>query len=144
LIPLLLAGCSVVFETSLSPAPLMPRLHIGRAFRAAIAWQSVAIVSIAPVAAIWAGTQGLLSAILGGGIGVVGILIFALMSGGTAPSAGLAMRVALRAEAAKIVAIVILLWLSFAAYREMVVLAFMSTFIVSVLLAGIASAISGD
>jgi ATP synthase protein I len=121
----------------------MQLLHIGRAFRVAIAWQAVAIALIAAVAGTWVGAQGLLSAILGGGIGVVGVLVFALMSGGTAPSAGLAMRVALRAEAAKIIAIVILLWLSFAAYRDMVVLAFMSTFMVSVLLAGIASATSG-
>lgn len=122
----------------------MPRLHVGRAFRIAIVWQSIATVMVAAVAGELVGLQGLLSAMLGGGIGIVGVLVFALMSGRTAPSAGLALRVALRAEAAKIVAIVILLWLSFAAYRDIVVLAFMLTFIVSVLLAGIASAISGD
>lgn len=122
----------------------MPPLHVGRAFRVAIAWQSAAVVSSALVAGLSAGSQGLLSAVLGGGIGIVGVLVFALMSGGTAPSAGLAVRVALRAEAAKIIAIVMLLWLSFAAYRDMVVLAFISTFMVSVLLAGIASAVSAD
>jgi ATP synthase protein I len=122
----------------------MHPLHVGRAFRVAIAWQSVAVVSAALVAGLSAGSHGLLSAILGGGIGIVGVLVFALMTGGSAPSAGLAVRVALRAEAAKIIAIVILLWLSFAAYRDMVVLAFISTFMVSVLLAGIASAVSAD
>jgi ATP synthase protein I len=122
----------------------MQPLHVGRAFRVAIAWQSAAIVALAVVAGSLVGFHGSLSAILGGGIGVVGVLVFALMSGGIAPSADRAIRVALRAEAVKIVAIVVLLWLSFAAYHDMVVLAFFSSFMISVLLAGIASAASSN
>lgn len=122
----------------------MHPLHVGRAFRVAIAWQSGAVVLAAVLAGLAAGSHGSLSALLGGGIGIVGVLVFALMSGRAAASAALTVRIALRAEAAKIVAIVILLWLSFAAYREMVVLAFLATFMISVLLAGIASAVSAD
>jgi len=54
------------------------------------------------------------------------------------------MRVALRAEAVKILVIVLLLWLAFAGYREMMVLPFFGTFVVSILLSGIAFAVSGD
>jgi F0F1-type ATP synthase assembly protein I len=53
-------------------------------------------------------------------------------------------RVALRAEGAKVLVIVVLLWLAFVAYRDMVVLAFLGAFVVSVLLSGLAFAVSGD
>ena len=54
------------------------------------------------------------------------------------------MRVALRAEAAKVAVMVLLLWLVFAAYQSMVVLVFLGAFVVSVLLSGLAFAVSGD
>lgn len=87
----------------------------------------------------------MLSAVLGGGIGVAGVLVFALVSrprpGSTSSSA---MRVALRAEAVKVLVIVVLLWLSFVSYHHMVVLAFFGAFVVSVLLSGLVFAVSGD
>ncbi len=141
---LLLAGCSVAGETSLPQLGPMPVMQIGRVFRIAMIWQSAAVASIAILAAALSGSQGFLSAVLGGSIGVVGVLVFGFMSQRGTASPHSAVRVALRAEAVKIVAIVVLLWLSFAAYRDMVVLAFISAFIVSVLLAGIAFAVSGD
>jgi ATP synthase protein I len=122
----------------------MQAMLISRAFRVALTWQSMAVASVAFVAAALSGSEGFLSAMLGGSIGVIGFLVFHLFSLRPLRSPSAAIRVALRAEAAKIIAVVILLWLSFAAYRDMVVAAFMCSFIVSVLLAGIASAISGD
>lgn len=119
-------------------------MHIGRAYRTAMAWQAAASVAVAVVAAVTAGGQGLLSALFGGGIGVIGVLVFALIASRRQASAGNVVRVLIRAEAAKIIAIVLLLWLAFAAYRDMVVLAFMAAFIVSVLLSGIAHAVSDD
>jgi ATP synthase protein I len=119
-------------------------MQIGRAFLVAVIWQSGAVALTALVAATLSGMQGVVSALLGGGIGVIGVLVFGLMSrgGDSCPSA--AIRVALRAEAAKIVAIVVLLWLSFAVYREMVVPAFIGAFIMSVLLSGVAFAVSDN
>lgn len=109
-----------------------------------MAWQSVASISVAAAAAAVAGGQGFLSALFGGGIGVTGVFVFALVASRRQASAGSVVRIMIRAEAAKIAAIVLLLWLAFAAYREMVVLAFIGAFIVSVLLSGIAYAVSDD
>jgi F0F1-type ATP synthase assembly protein I len=121
---------------------MQPR--IGRAFRITMAWQAAASVAAAVVAGAVAGSQGFVSALLGGGIGVVGVLVFALVSRRGLGSSSSAVRVALRAEGAKVLAIVVLLWLAFVVYRDMVVLAFLGAFVVSVLLSGLAFAVSGD
>jgi F0F1-type ATP synthase assembly protein I len=118
--------------------------RIQRAFRVTMAWQAAASVAIAIVAGVVAGRQGFLSALLGGGIGVVGVLVFALVARRGAGSSSSAVRIALRAEGAKVLVIVVLLWLAFVAYRDMVVLAFLGAFVVSVLLSGLAFAVSGD
>jgi ATP synthase protein I len=118
--------------------------RIARAFRVTMAWQVAASAVLAVVAGVAAGTQGFLSAVLGGGIGMIGVLVFALVSGRRAGSSGNVVRIALRAEAAKVVVIAVLLWLAFVAYRDMVVLAFLGAFMVSVLLSGLAFAVSGD
>jgi len=109
-----------------------------------MAWQLAASAAIAMAAAGLAGIHGFLSAVLGGGIGVAGVLVFALMSPSRGLSPGHAVRKALRAEAAKVAAIVLLLWLVFSAYRGLVVPAFMGAFIVSVLFSGIAYAVPDD
>ena len=96
------------------------------------------------MAAALSGVQGLFSAILGGSIGVIGVLVFGLVSQCRFSSSETVIRVALRAESAKIAAVVLLLWLSFACYGDMVVLAFISAFVVSILLSGIAFAVSAD
>ena len=118
--------------------------RINRAFRLTMAWQMAASAAVATVAGVVAGRPGFLSALLGGGIGVVGVLVFALVSHRGLGSSSSAVRVALRAEGAKVLAIVVLLWLAFVVYRDMVVLAFMGAFVVSVLLSGLAFAVSGD
>ena len=86
----------------------------------------------------WLGTS------MGGMIGMAGVLVFGLMSARPAASSNAAVRVALRAEAAKVAVMVLLLWLVFAAYQSMVVLVFLGAFVVSVLLSGLAFAVSGD
>jgi ATP synthase protein I len=117
---------------------------ISKSFRVTMAWQAATSIGLAIVAGVVAGSAGFLSAALGGGIGVVGVLVFALFSGPRARGSGGAVRIALRAEAAKVIVIVLLLWLVFAAYRDMVVLAFMSTFMGSVLLSGLGFVVSDD
>jgi ATP synthase protein I len=119
-------------------------VEVGRPFRITMIWQGLATVVVAVVGGGIAGGAGVLSAALGGVIGIVGVLVFALVSARGAPSSGGAVRIALRAEAAKVVVIVLLMWLVFAIYRDLVVLAFFSAFMVSVLLSGIAFAVSGD
>lgn len=119
-------------------------LRIDSAFGVTMAWQAAASVVLAAVAGAVAGVHGVLSAIFGGGIGIVGVLVFALVARQRTASSGGAMRIAIRAEATKVIVIVLLLWLAFIAYRDMVALAFLGAFTVSVLLSGLAFAISGD
>lgn len=119
-------------------------MHIGRAFRITMAWQLAATAAVAAVALALTGGSGLWSALLGGGIGIAGVLAFALVSARSAASPGGAMRIALRAEAARIIVIVLLLWLVFALYRGLMVLPFFAAFILAVLLSGMAFAVSGD
>jgi F0F1-type ATP synthase assembly protein I len=120
------------------------KARIHRAFRITMAWQAAACGAIAAVAGVAAGWHGLLSAMLGGGIGLTGVLVFALVSRRSTGSSSSAVRIALRAEGAKVLVIVVLLWLAFVVYRDMVVLAFLGAFVVSVLLSGLAFAVSGD
>jgi F0F1-type ATP synthase assembly protein I len=119
-------------------------MQIDRGFRLTIIWQLVVTVAIAVVAGMLVGRGGFLSAVLGGGIGLIGVWVFALMSRRRAAGSGDVVRTVVRAEAAKVIAIVLLLWLVFTAYRDLVVLAFFGAFMVSVLLSGIAFAVSGD
>jgi ATP synthase protein I len=117
---------------------------LGRAFRVTLLWQGLASTAVAVLGGVVAGGHGTLSGMLGGMIGMAGVLVFALMSSRPAVNSNAAVRVALRAEAAKVAVMVLLLWLVFAAYQSMVVLAFLGAFVVSVLLAGMAFAVSGD
>jgi ATP synthase protein I len=118
--------------------------RLGRAFRVTMIWQVTVTVMLALLTGLAAGNEGFLSAVFGGGVGVMGVLVFALISGRPATSSGDAVRIALRAEAAKVVVIIVLLWLAFVAYRDMVVLAFLGAFTVSVLLSGLVLAVSGN
>ena len=118
------------------------RMRIRKPFRTAIKWQFVASVAVAVMSATLAGAEGFLSAILGGGIGVAGMLAFAIVSNAHCPTPEAAVRLAIRAEATKIFVIVLLLWLIFSAYAGMVALAFIGAFTVSILLSGVAFAVS--
>lgn len=118
--------------------------RLGLAFRRTAAWQAVASLGLAAVAALAAGWHGFMSAVLGGGIGIIGVLVFALVSGRAKGDSRSVIRITLRAEAAKVMVIVVLLWLAFVAYRDMVVLAFLGAFVVSVLLSGLAFAVTGE
>ena len=124
--------------------PCGPVVRIDRAFRRTLAWQAGASLVLALVSAYVAGAHGFYSAALGGGIGVAGVLVFALVSMRSSGDSRGAVRIALRAEGAKVLVIVGLLWLAFTAYHNMVVGAFLGAFVVSVLLSGLAFAVSAD
>jgi ATP synthase protein I len=107
--------------------------------RTAIRWQMVVILVAALLAGYLAGIHGAVSAVLGGAINVIAALVFALFA--TAKSKATVDRVmftALRAEGAKIAVIVALLWVTLAFYKQLSVLAFISTFIVTVLVSSMA------
>ena len=108
---------------------------LGKPIRTVLRWQLLATAALTIVAGLWAGAHGALSAALGGSVsfaaGLAGAVVASL---GKADSAGGVVLAALGAEAVKIGLIVLLLWTVFAAYREVVVTAFLGTFIATVLI----------
>ena len=117
----------------------MPKPLSTKPYRAVLLWQAAATLIIAAIAGSWVGMHGALSAVLGGVInlsaGVVYVFVLAI-----APprSAGATIAALFRAEAAKILVIIALLWLVLSTYHEAVLPALLATFIVTVLLSSVA------
>jgi len=102
--------------------------------RTVLRWQLYATAAMALGAGAIAGMHGAFSAVLGGIVSWAAGLVFAVMvSGGRVRTAGEALRILFRAEASKIMLIIILLWLVLTTYQEVVPVAFFAAFIVSVL-----------
>ena len=102
--------------------------------RTVLRWQLYATAAMALGAGAIAGMHGAFSAALGGIVSWAAGLVFAVMvSGGRVRTAGEALRFLFRAEASKIMLIIILLWLVLSTYQEVVPVAFFAAFIVSVL-----------
>jgi len=94
----------------------------------------MATLASAAVAAAWAGWHGALSAVLGGGINIAAGAVFAvLIAINPSVTAIGTMRTMLRAEAGKIIVIVLQLWLVLTMYGDVVHLAFFSAFVITVL-----------
>ena len=109
--------------------------RLSKPIRTVLRWQLVATAVLTAVAAVAAGLDGALSAALGGlistGAGLVSAAVAAL---GKAESAGGVLLGALRAEGIKIGLMVILLWLVLATYRDVVLLALLGSFAVTMLI----------
>ena len=98
-------------------------------------WQAGATAVIAAIAGLWVGRDGALSAVLGGAINLSAGVVYAFVLAIAPPrTAGATIAALFRAEAAKILVIVVLLWLVLSTYREAVLPALMAAFIVTVLL----------
>jgi len=114
-------------------------LDSGKPLRVVIGWQVVTTVLLAVLGVRLAGLHGAVSALLGGGVAIAGGTVFALLarpSQSPSPGAGTAwdgLSRILMAEGAKVLVIVILLGLVLAAYKEVVVLGFIGSFIVAVI-----------
>lgn len=108
---------------------------LGKPIRTVLRWQLLATAALTIVAGFWAGAHGALSAALGGAVSFASGLAAAVVASlGKTDSAGGIVLAALGAEAVKIGLIVILLWLVLATYREVVVTAFLGTFVATVLI----------
>jgi ATP synthase protein I len=108
---------------------------LGKPIRTVLRWQGLATVAMSLAAGFMLGMHGALSAALGGLVSMAGGLASAVVASlGNAESAGEGLLAALRAEAVKIGLIVALLWLVLVNYGEVVVLAFVGTFVVTVLI----------
>ena len=103
-----------------------------RPFRIVLAWQVAATAALSLVAAIPWGKDGALSAALGGSINVAADAAYALIvARSRARSAGEALRTMFRAEAVKILLIIVMLWLAMAHYRSIVHGVFLGSFAVT-------------
>jgi ATP synthase protein I len=117
----------------------VPKPFSTKPYRAVLLSQAVATVAIAAMSGLVAGVHGALSAILGGVInvsaGVVYMFVLAVAPPRTAGGTNAAM---FRAEGAKILVIIALLWLVLSTYRDAVLPAFLAAFVVTVLLSSVA------
>jgi len=109
--------------------------NLSRPIRVVLRWQVIATAALALIAGAWAGGHGALSAVLGGAVSIVsGLASAVVVSLGRAKSAEGALFAVLRAEAVKIGLIVILLWLVLATYRDVAVLVFLGSFLLTVVI----------
>ena len=106
--------------------------------RTVLRWQVIATAAVAAVAGIVAGRDGALSAALGGLVNVVAGVTYGWLLGwrlgATAvPDAGSSLVAMFRAEAGKILVILGGLWLSLANYPGIVLPAFLTAFVLTVI-----------
>jgi len=107
--------------------------------RTVLRWQLIATAALTLAGWILAGVDGALSAALGGAVSVcAGWVAAVVASKGKAQSAGEVLIAALMAEGVKIGLIVILLWLVLATYEGVVAPMFFGSFLVTVLIFGMA------
>ena len=108
---------------------------LSRPIRTVLRWQLIATAALALIAGLLAGSHGAVSAALGGAVSIFAGLASAVVATlGRAKSAEGALLAVLRAEAVKIGLIVALLWLVLANYRDVAVLVFISSFLVTVVI----------
>ena len=102
--------------------------------RTVLIWQGVVTGLLAVIAGVLEGVHGAASAALGGSVSIAAGLAFAMvMQSSNMQSADGTIVAALRAEATKIGLAVILLWLVLALYKDVVLIVFIGSFIVSIL-----------
>ncbi|HET9337907.1 MAG TPA: ATP synthase subunit I [Casimicrobiaceae bacterium] len=103
--------------------------------RMVLRWQALATLAIAAAAGLWAGGHAALSAALGGLVTLSSTVVYAFVLGlGPTATAGASIVTMMRAEGAKILVILLQLWLVLATYRDVVLAALFAAFAVTVLL----------
>jgi ATP synthase protein I len=113
-----------------APAPLTTP-----SIRRVLRWQAVVTVAGALAAYAWGGGHAALSAVLGGIVNIAAVVVFAVVYTLSHPtSAGGTVAALFRPEAFNILVIVGQLWLVLANYKEVVPVAFLATFVITVLL----------
>ena len=108
---------------------------LSKPIRTVLRWQLIATAVLALAAGTLAGAQGALSAAMGGAVSLcAGWASGMVAARGKAKSAGEVLTGALAAEAVKIGLIIVLLGAVFALYDEVVVMAFLGTFMATALI----------
>ena len=107
---------------------MRPR-SLSKAIRTVLRWQLLATAALTLLAGLWASEHGALSAALGGAVSLsAGWVSGVVAAMGKAQSAGGILVGALRAEAVKVGLMVILLGIVLTMYKDVVVIAFLGTF----------------
>ncbi len=113
--------------------------RLRKPIRTVLRWQAIATAALALAGGVVAGADGAISAVLGGGVSFVAGGVSGLIAAmGKARSAGEVLIGALLAEGVKIGLLVLLLWLVLATYKDVVAPVFFGSFIVTVLIFGMA------
>jgi ATP synthase protein I len=116
------------------PPPLSTKPYV-----TVLKWQALATGVIAVLAFAWAGGHGALSALLGGLVNITAGIVYAVIVFlGRPKTAAGTMATVFRAEAGKILVIVVQLWLLLTTYKDVVLAAFLAAFVVTVLLLHVA------
>ena len=116
-----------------------------KAIRIVFRWQAYATVVMTLVAGSLWGMHAGVSALLGGLVSMASGAVFATVAHtGEARTTAGALRTALRAEAAKIIAVVLLLWLVLTTYKDVVTPGFLGAFAVTVLIFSAAIAVRDE
>jgi F0F1-type ATP synthase assembly protein I len=113
-----------------------------RPIRIALRWQSIATVALTLAASFFWGLHGAVSTALGGIITLTAGWFYGWMVTRRRPkSAGDALRTMFRAEASKVILIIVQLWLVLANYKEIVHAGFFGAFVITVVVSTMAIAI---
>jgi ATP synthase protein I len=108
--------------------------------RRVLRWQAAATVVIAAIAGLLAGPHAALSAVLGGVVNITSVVVYAVVlwlsmrSISNPASAGSTVAALFRAEACKILVIIVQLWLVLVTYRQVDFVVFFASFVITVLL----------
>jgi F0F1-type ATP synthase assembly protein I len=130
--------CFRPFSRARKPRNPVTALVPSRPFRVVLQWQAIVTVALAVFAGLWAGWNGAWSALLGGAVSLVASVVFMATLGlslGDGRPAGPVkpLRAMLRAEAAKVMAIVGGLVLALKTFDDIVHPVFFGAFIVAVI-----------
>jgi ATP synthase protein I len=108
--------------------------------RRVLKWQAGATVAMAVVTGLWLGWHGALSATLGGVVNITALVVSAAVMGlsmrgiSSPASAGGTVAALFRAEASKILVIIVGLCLVLLTYKDVVPAVFFGSFVITVLL----------
>jgi ATP synthase protein I len=112
----------------------VPLLIEGKPLRTVLRWQLYASAASMLIAGLWFGRHGAVSALLGGLINVTAGTVFGLVAARSSKrTAGEALVALMRAEAGKVLLIVLQLWLVLVNYKQVVLAPFFCTFILTVI-----------
>lgn len=113
-----------------------------RAIRIVLRWQLIATVVLTLVSAIPSGAHGAVSAALGGLTNIAAGWVYGwIVTWGRKSSVGETLRTMFRAEAAKVLVILVSLWAVFTHYPAVIHVAFLGTFVVTVAISSAAIAV---